>query len=224
MLKVFINFLCITLNSRETPYRYHRKQSSLGIREKNLTCWVGSNCGSDGITMLKKPHDQPRCYIPRSSCYTNCTFIFFHLSLSLSLSLSFSLCVNLSSCHPPSTQIRPILLPIEGSRGSYTCIITFKKKIKMTHFHHYFVNFFTMQLYQYVTSLSLSLSLMVYVKNLVVQETSLSLSLMVFVKNLVVQNTFLDISNWDIKGYVMVYVNQDIFLWKILGNFRSMDK
>ena len=93
MLKVFINFLCITLNSRETPYRYHRKQSSLRIREKNLTCWVGSNCGSDGITMLKKPHDQPRCYISRCSCYTNCTFIFSHLSLSLSLSLFFCVCV-----------------------------------------------------------------------------------------------------------------------------------
>ena len=74
-------------------YIYHRKQSSLRIREKNLTCWVGSNCGSDGITMLKKPHDQPRCYISRCSCYTNCTFIFSHLSLSLSLSLSFSVCV-----------------------------------------------------------------------------------------------------------------------------------
>ena len=160
---MFINFLCITLNSRETPYIYiyHRKQSSLSIREKNLTCWVGSNCGSDGITMLKKPHDQPRCYISRCSCYTNCTFIFSHLSLSLSLSLSLFLCVcvNLSSCHPPSTQIRPILLPTEGSCGSYTCIITFFIYLKYDTFSSNIVNFFTMQLYQYVTCSSLSLSL-----------------------------------------------------------------
>ena len=96
------------------------------------------------------------------------------LSLSLSLSLFLCVCVNLSSCHPPSTQIRPILLPTEGSCGSYTCIITFFIYLKYYTFSSNIVNFFTMQLYQYVTCSSLSLSKFLGVSGVWINDTLFS--------------------------------------------------
>ena len=49
--------------------------------------WVRPNGGSNMVTLIKEPHDQPGSYIPCTTGYTYCTLISCHLSLSLSLSL-----------------------------------------------------------------------------------------------------------------------------------------